>query len=50
MYKLVLGAFVSLLFVLTPATAARADSHAKVSKAKKSHVGKHRGHVVRRTS
>jgi D-alanyl-D-alanine endopeptidase (penicillin-binding protein 7) len=40
MYKLVLGAFVSLMFVLTPATAARHDGHAKVSKTKKSHVGK----------
>jgi D-alanyl-D-alanine endopeptidase (penicillin-binding protein 7) len=36
MYKLVLGAFVSLMFVLTPASAARHD--AKASKAKKAHV------------
>ncbi|MES2019649.1 MAG: serine hydrolase [Pseudomonadota bacterium] len=53
MYKLVLGAFMSLLFVLTPASAARSDGHAKAGKAKKTHVGKHvakqRGHVVRRT-
>ena len=44
MYKLVLSAFVSLLFVLTPATAARADTKAKVSKTKanKAQAGKPR--------
>jgi D-alanyl-D-alanine endopeptidase (penicillin-binding protein 7) len=44
MYKLVVGAFVSLMFVLSPASAARHDSHAKSGKAKKAHVGKGRAH------
>ncbi len=42
MYKLVLGAFVSLLLVLPPASAARHDGRAKVSKTKKAHAGKAR--------
>ena len=49
MYKLVISAVVSLLFVLSPATAARTDTKAKVSKtkakktqAKKTQAGKSR--------
>ena len=42
MYKLVLGAFVSMMLVLNPASAARSDAGTKVSKTKKSHVSKPR--------
>ena len=51
MFKLALGAFVSLMLVLTPATAARTDTQgkAKVSKTKKSAIVK-KARVQRRTS
>jgi serine-type D-Ala-D-Ala endopeptidase (penicillin-binding protein 7) len=58
MYKLVLGAFVSLMFALSPAAQARTEPGAKVTKAKKSQAGGHafkrraaatRNQVVRRT-
>lgn len=42
MYKLVLGAFVSLMFALSPAAQARTEHGAKVTKAKKSQVGGHK--------
>ena len=40
MYKLALGVFVSLMVALTPATAARTDTGAKVTKTKKATVAK----------
>ena len=40
MYKLALGVFVSLMVALTPATAARTESGAKVTKTKKATVAK----------
>jgi D-alanyl-D-alanine endopeptidase (penicillin-binding protein 7) len=46
MYKLVLGAFISFMLVMHPASAARADAGVKVSKTKKAKVGKH--HFKRR--
>jgi len=42
MYKLVLGAFVSLMFALSPAAQARTEHGAKVAKTKKSQVGGHK--------
>jgi len=42
MYKLVLGVFVSLMFALAPATAARAEAGSKMTKTKKPVVSKAR--------